>query len=163
MIDQNWCPYEAAEAPKTFSSRQTCSLLHSIRKPIVKESDANCSRERCEKIEVDSTYKVKHITGPDFGCKLLSLDTGEVAAILRTPCLSLLGIQRQQGSDSFSMKLVASISNTPYAAPSHVWADGPRNPEVNALLMCRINELAKIILKDMQLELKREYEGPMYL
>lgn len=108
--------------------------------------DRLCSTSGCPHRQFqDTTYTTQHVEGCP-GCSDAVADQSELARILEDRKLPLI-MSIDEDEETSDITLVESDLDEPlaYIALSHVWSDGLGNVQRNAIPLCQLRRLSKIL------------------
>ncbi|KFA72444.1 hypothetical protein S40288_10290 [Stachybotrys chartarum IBT 40288] len=163
-----WCP---AELLRLWAKFDTCSLhyLYNMPRPRPDEHHETagpneyfgpggdgdppkpksqyCTIFRCAHRQLqDATYQRAHAEGCN-GCGDAVADQAELADILERGSIPLiLSVADDDDDESMvNITLVGAEPDMSYVAISHVWSDGLGNVDCNAIPLCQLRRLSKMI------------------
>lgn len=105
-----------------------------------------CSTSGCPHRQLqDTTYTTQHVEGCP-GCSNAVADQNELARILEERKLPLI-MSIDEDEEASDITLVESDLDEPlaYIALSHVWSDGLGNVQRNAIPLCQLRRLSKMV------------------
>ena len=144
MKINGWCPSEIQKANRESYSIQYLYFIGKMKETGI-VSHQSCSEWRCEASQnIMSFYQGRHRTD-DCTCTDYSVDLEAIIRILAKGRLPLLRIRNHNDSESFSVAVMESHSNSQYVALSHVWADGLGNAKANALPQCQLSHIKTLV------------------
>ena len=94
---------------------------------------------------IPSTYRTRHVD-PSCSCPMLSIPYDKLVDIANSGQVPLISIAQAVGSNPpYRFQLVARSASSKYIAISHVWSDGLGNPRENALPLCQVKILHRMV------------------
>lgn len=131
-----------------ISTSRTQSTTQMSSNPTHEGSQVNrlCSTTGCPHRQLqDTTYTTQHVEGCP-GCSDAVADQNELARILEDRKLPLI-MSIDEDEETSDITLVESEVDEPlaYIALSHVWSDGLGNVQRNAIPLCQLRRLSKMV------------------
>jgi hypothetical protein len=107
-----------------------------------RQDHSSCTTVHCYANQVDEkTYQTKH-TQECQGCAHIAVDVDKVTAILLRGQIPLVAITESTGRHP-SIQLEV-VTDHPYVALSHVWAQGLGNARTNSLPYCQLSKIKRM-------------------
>lgn len=143
MIQSGWCPRQVGIAERcSFETYYFCSQLQ-LGKP-ANLDHRTCTQTQCLALQVEKgTYHTKHVQ-PGCGCAWRSLETNALGDILRAGNIPIVALDDDEKLN-LSFAEIDSDHPTYYVAISHVWSDGLGNPQDNAMPLCQLRRIQKLV------------------
>ena len=147
MINAGWCRALVTHISKEFDII-TLYFISEIQPPRVPWiNHKQCSDFYCIANHVrKATYQNRHVT-EHCPCKLIGIE-GEsrenMITIIKGGGVPLIKIEKIPDG-SVKLKVAEFKPGVSYIAISHVWSDGLGNPHSNALPLCQLQKLARIL------------------
>ena len=137
MIADGWCPTDLNLLEETSSLSAVGYYYASLLGPRKEIRDHSaCSDVACMAFQIDeNVYRTKHVS-KECNCQYASVSPEELTAVIQKPN----GIPLVRFMDG-RLHVVEWSADVPYAAISHVWADGLGNPVCNGLPICQLSRL----------------------
>lgn len=110
-----------------------------------------CDEAKCQAGGLLTPHQIPRHVDESCKCDSLRIDEEQLAYCLRQGHLPLLRIRHEKDIDKLSVEVVTSTESTPYAAISHVCADGLGNSAATALPRCQIARL-KVSVNNLDFE-----------
>ncbi|KAF2716394.1 hypothetical protein K431DRAFT_19066 [Polychaeton citri CBS 116435] len=112
-------------------------------------SHASCNdQDRCVAFNVDNnTFECAHVT-QSCSCEHVDAPTDSMHDILQSGGIPILRIESSGGIlDVLKLSYIRATPGRPYAALSHLWADGLGNVSSNSIPECQVRRLVASITK----------------
>ncbi|MCJ1433848.1 hypothetical protein MMC27_003213 [Xylographa pallens] len=140
MQSRNWCLARVAEFGGDFISFYVLSLLPSYES----FSHWNCDAIRClERVKELELLSYEHRPTCDGKCCKVVFDEQQLIDILHEGGIAgVRSIRDHSGAIGYQ---VIDVTNKRYIAISHVWSHGLGNPVENALPICQIEHLFRLV------------------
>lgn len=146
MKANGWCPHSIERIAKA-ASHDVHAYACAIGTVRTQKSHAACSARYCKANQAGDDFKTLHASlGCD--CPHVGPDINSIAQVLRKGSIPALAVQFPEVGDSAPIFEVKPIDKTiPYAAISHVWADGLGNPDSNTIPLCQLQLICQALQK----------------
>lgn len=148
MKDADWCPREISTLNETcgLSSRYYLSMLD--RKTLHKNHSRCSTSTICQANQLDyNTYEPAHVSCiPAQRCSEMETPIAKIHKAILPENGRAVIVTRLPGEDLDVIPVGGPGGRTiPYVAISHVWSDGRGNPRKNALPLCQIHLIQKLV------------------
>ena len=150
MHFSGWCSVDVRRVCATAGHSMSYYLSSLDRRPMGEDHDRCCGKY-CVAFQINSnTYKGKHTT-TDCECDFMSLrDAFEfVKECLDEDSIPLIRFEdddEETETATFGLaRWKIGYEGPPYVAISHIWADGIGNTQENALPLCQMRRLQKMV------------------
>jgi len=140
MLREGWC---LSTATMLHELLDTTGLYMASRMRMfsssTRQDHSSCTKVQCYANQVDeSTYETKH-TQECQGCEHIEVDVEKVTAIIRQGQVPAVVITESAGGHPKIQLEV--VTDQPYVALSHVWAQGLGNARSNSLPYCQLSTI----------------------
>ncbi|OCK75280.1 hypothetical protein K432DRAFT_409167 [Lepidopterella palustris CBS 459.81] len=167
MTANKWCPHTMNRLTETCSYNMQ-AYIYALGTARTSQDHSKCTSGYCCANQAGADFEVQHIGCPSSDCDMIQTPLREVVEVLERGFIPLLEV-RFKGRNYTNPYLVVKKAdgNTPYAAISHVWADGLGNPRANAIPSCQLASMLRSLqriqyIKTSQIDKKEAKEaGPM--
>jgi len=143
MTADNWCPHTRHRVTLTCSYSMQ-AYLYALGTVRTSQDHSKCTEGYCSANQAGTDFEPKHIGCVGAGCDMVQTPIREVVKVLQEGFIPLLEVQFK-GRNYTNPYLVVKKAdgNTPYAAISHVWADGLGNSKANAIPSCQLASMLR--------------------
>jgi len=140
MLREGWCLstttmlHELLDTTRLYMTSRMRMFNNSTQ-----QDHSSCTKVECYANQVDEkTYETKH-TQQCQGCGHITVDAEKVAAILRQGQIPLVAIV--ESSSLHPDTQLEFVTDRPYVALSHAWAQGLGNAHTNSLPECQLSKI----------------------
>ncbi|KAI0723252.1 hypothetical protein C8Q76DRAFT_389436 [Earliella scabrosa] len=141
MVSAGWCPF-IVRGLESACVLQYASTMPPPRGQVQYTHD-RCTNAECVVNSIDtSNYTARHVR-EDCRCPFIGPSADEVIKLLGKDDIPVLQISHV--GDGEPTLTVASGSDAPYVAISHVWSDGLGSTTEQGLPCCQVNHLASLV------------------
>ena len=137
LRDAGYCPHIIAQMKLPL----LCYASLIKPKGRVVDHKKSCTVQRCVANNVSGVWLPDHVER-GCGCAMVSFDMNEVVRILQGGGIPLVGSSFDSAGH---LTVIEGHRSKPYTAISHVFADGLGNTESNALPLCQVERIRKMV------------------
>jgi hypothetical protein len=170
LFEENgWCPYRAQQLCRSYDYLAVNKLACLKRVEAIRNGHNECMQnKRCCAHDLNSdepnSYPFQHVCGDTDSCKLVDVPD-KVTSIIKSGGIPLISMRMNKNDlepndlelndldlNDLDLKVVRCTPYITYTAISHVWSDGLGNPTSNALPLCQLFRLRRMISRTYSLK-----------